>query len=1165
MTITTNASGVATTGENALPYGEYTVREVSTNDSMLQTFTEEISVTIDEDGEMLEYEAENEVVRGGIDISKEDSEMGSTPQGNSSFAGISFEVVNRSTNPVVVGGQTYAVGDAVMTITTDENGHASTGSDLLPYGTYEVRESATNESMLLTWQGETVTVRQQDHSVSVTAVDEVERGGLAVEKQDTITGSTPQGDADFEGITFQIINNSRNPVMVEGQKYQPGEVVKTLVTDSEGKASTADDLLPYGEYILHESATNESMLLTAPDQTVNITDDGIIYEFTMADEVVRGGVLIEKRDLESGLLTPLGGASLDGTLFEITNKSKNAVYVNGALYAPGEVCATIEVKDGIAQTENRALPYGTYEMQEVKPGEGYLHTDKAVRHFTIRQDGQVVEYRDGDAAYNQVIRGDLQFVKVGEGGEANMGRFANVAFKLISETTGEEHIVVTDENGEVRTTTEWNPHSQNTNGNDGVEDESAWNDHAGTWFGLTTEGWMVDVQDELCALPYDTYTLEELPCEGNQGYELVKVPNITISRNNTVIYLGTIDDQFEGVPEIGTTATVDGEHVVEPAEEITLVDTVTYKNLKMGQTYKLSGILMDKETGEPLLVNEQPVTAELEFTPISSEGSVELAYTFDGSALAGKSVVVFEDLCQGENVVASHADINDEGQTVSFGQPEIGTTATIDGEKTAEPAEQITITDTVEYSGLAAGQEYTLKGVLMDKSTGEPLLVGEERVTSEATFTPAEPNGTVDVLFTFDATELERTSVVVFETLFQGETEISSHEDMEDEGQTITFTEQPRIGTTATVDGQHTAEPTGEITIVDVVAYSGLTPGETYKMSGVLMDKATGEPLLVGEEQAQVTAEVEFTPESADGTVELTYTLDASTLAGTTIVVFETLYSDGVQIAAHADINDEKQTVEITEPEKPTLGTTATVDGQHTADPSGEITIVDVVEYTGLIPGETYTVSGVLMDKATGNTLLVDGAEVTAEAEFTPESADGTVELTYTLDASLFAGTSIVVFETLYQDGVEIAAHADINDEAQTVTINPKGGLLIQKTSEDGVLEGFTFLVEGEGYSETFTTDGAGKIYIEDLAPGEYSITEQESELTARYEIPTGQTVTVTAEEATTVEFFNQLLGAKLPATNRAEQAPRGRHLRAVRCGSHRVHRRSRHRSDHHE
>lgn len=403
----------------------------------------------------------------------------------------------------------------------------------------------------------------------------------------------------------------------------------------------------------------------------------------------------------------------------------------------------------------------------------------------------------------------------------------------------------------------------------------------------------------------------------------------------------------------------------------------------------------------------------MEFTPDSPDGTVELTYTFDASALAGTSVVVFEDLYQGENVVASHADLEDEGQTVTFGQPEIGTTATINGEKTAQPAEQITITDTVEYSGLTIGQEYTLKGILMDKETGEPLLIGEEQVTSEATFTPAEANGTIDVLFTFDATGLEGKALVVFEKLFQGETEIASHVDLEDEGQTVNFVESPEIGTTATVDGQ------------------------------------------------------------------------------------------------------------------------------HTADPIGEITIVDAVEYSGLNPGQTYTVSGILMDKGTGEALLVDGAEVTAETEFTPEAASGTVELTYTLDASALAGTTIVVFETLYSDGVEIAIHADINDEDQTIIIAPKGGLLIQKTSEDGVLEGFTFLVESENYSETFTTDGAGKIYIQDLVPGEYTVTEQESDLTARYEIPAGQTITVTADEATTVEFYNQLLRGKITGHKTgAEQAP---------------------------
>ncbi len=125
-----------------------------------------------------------------------------------------------------------------------------------------------------------------------------------------------------------------------------------------------------------------------------------LYDFVAENEVVRGGVLIEKRDLESKLLTPLGGASLDGTLFEITNRSKNSVYVNGALYDPDTVCLTIEVKDGIAQSDVRALPYGTYSMRESKPGTGYLWTDKKVRNFTVRRDGEVTEFREGDAAYN---------------------------------------------------------------------------------------------------------------------------------------------------------------------------------------------------------------------------------------------------------------------------------------------------------------------------------------------------------------------------------------------------------------------------------------------------------------------------------------------------------------------------------------------------------------------------------------------------------------------------------------------------------------------------------------------------------------------------------------------------------------------------------------------
>ena len=505
--ITTNAQGFATTGPNSLPYGDYIIREKSTNASMRKTFTNEIQVTVSEDNKVYPFFADNDVVCGGLAVQKRDSQTGEVPQGNADFSGIVFEIVNSSANAVVVDGKTYAPGNVVATLTTDEHGYASTAYDALPYGRYTLREKTTNKSMLLTFREQTVTVSADKKVYPVYADNDVVRGGLSVQKHDSQTGATPQGDANFAGIVFEIINNSKNPVMVGGTSYAPGKVVKEITTNATGFATTGPNDLPYGDYLVHEKSTNASMLKTftedikvtvsghsmlntAEDQIVTIDEHLRVYPFYMDNEVVRGGVLIEKRDLESLLLTPLGGASLDGTLFEITNKSKRAVYVNGALYEPDEVCLTIEVKDGIAQSDVRALPYGTYTLAESKPGKGYLWTDKMVRDFTVRADGEVTEYREGEAAYNQVIRGDLKFVKVGE---KNMHRFADVAFKLTSQTTGESHILVTDENGEVRTETQWNAHTLNTNGNDD-KPEIEWDDLTGSWYGLTTEGWIVETQ-----------------------------------------------------------------------------------------------------------------------------------------------------------------------------------------------------------------------------------------------------------------------------------------------------------------------------------------------------------------------------------------------------------------------------------------------------------------------------------------------------------------------------------------------------------------------------------------------------------------------------------------------------------------------------------------------
>ena len=347
-----------------------------------------------------------------------------------------------------------------------------------------------------------------------------------------------------------------------------------------------------------------------------------------------------------------------------------------------------------------------YSLQEVKAGEGYLLTDGEPREFTIREDGQLVEYKEGDAWYNQAKRGDLEFVKVAED---DMHRLAGVPFKLTSQTTGESYVLVTDKNGQASTANEWNAHSEQT----------------------------IQIHD----------------------------------------------------PEIGTKATVDGEKQAEPLKKITLVDEVAYSGLTPGKGYTIKGVLMDKATGEKLLVDDKEVTATTEFTPDEPSGTVNVPFTFDASGLQGKNVVVFETLYHRDIELAVHADIEDADQTVSFGAPELKTTATIGGKKEAAPAKELVLEDVVAYKGLTPGKEYAVKGVLLDKSTGKKFLVGDKEVAAEATFTPEKPDGEVKVTFKFDGSAIKRkTELVVFETLYLGKAEIAAHADLEDKGQTVTIT-----------------------------------------------------------------------------------------------------------------------------------------------------------------------------------------------------------------------------------------------------------------------------------------------------------------------------------------------------------------------------------------
>ena len=525
------------------------------------------------------------------------------------------------------------------------------------------------------------------------------------------------------------------------------------------------------------------------------------------------------------------------------------------------------------------------------------------------------------------------------------------------------------------------------------------------------------------------------------------------------------EEQTVHIPD-GHTNVVDKDtkdRISKADKEVTLIDTVTYSNVLAGKEYEVTGTLMNKETGEPILVDGKEVKSTVKFTAPTPEdgskyvsGTVDVTFKFDGSALAGKAVVAFEKVTYKGITVFTHADINDNDQTDYF--PDGHTTITDNNTKDQITYAQgeISITDTVHYEGLLAEREYEVTGVLYDKKTGKPLKINSKEVTASTKFTtPAAKegketvDGTVDVTFKFAGSKgLEDSEFVAFETVTRNGAEIFVHADIDDVAQTVTVPG----GKTTAADSEtenHTSYADKDVTIVDRVEYEGLLPEKEYKVEGKLMNKETGKPILVDGKEVTATAKFK-TPKAEDegfrvsGSVDVTFKFDGRALAGTTTVVFEDVYYNEVKVFTHADLEDEAQTIEF-----PSVKTSVkdAADNDRKITAKGTATMIDTVTYTNLVPGKSYTLKGVIMNKATGKPLTIDDKEVTASTTFVPEKKNGAAEVTFKFDASKVKPGNYVVFETMMETEtkVVIGSHEDLDDKDQTFIVeaipdHPKTG-----------------------------------------------------------------------------------------------------------------------------
>ncbi|EGO5140506.1 VaFE repeat-containing surface-anchored protein [Enterococcus gallinarum] len=836
---------------------------------------------------------------------------------------------------------------------------------------------------------------------------------------------------------------------------------------------------------------------------------GVLNPFEPGDSVVnltilkQGNIRVFKEDAETGVKAQ-GAASLE-----------NAVY--GLYQANGKKIKEITLKNvnGKVQAEIKDLDPGKYVLKEIKAPKGYALSDETIE--IVVEPGKTVNA----TAKDHVIKGTIDLVKVANKdlvdstNPDNKPKLAGIEISLMSKTTGQVvKTVVTDKDGYAS-------------------------------FGKNT-------------VVFDTYILSET--KGKEGYKLFEPFEVTISEQGQTFHYVLEDKVIEQRLKVVKVDQETGKVIPLANTEFKIFDTLAnrYVTMEIPNDTETTDIFKTNEKGFFLtngtltygkdryrleeikapvnyVLNQNPLVfsitndtepikvihfanrqarknvklfkyeewnkkktplAGVTFTLYNGKGQAIGEYTTDQNGEILVKGLVANNYYFTENAPLESFQPNTGKQafTVTFKQnaPDDGETLLVsvrnylippkletqasnkaDGEKVVDPLETIVVKDSVSYTNLFVGKEYTISGVLMNKATNAPILQNGKEITSTLTFIADKANGTKDLEFVVNASVLKGQTIVVFEKLFRDGIEVAAHADINDDNQSVRVN-NPTVHTTAVFeDGLTVADPTGLFTLNDTVEINEILPGKAYLVKGILMDKATGEPLLVHGNTVETS--VGFIAKAENETVIVPFNFDLTGLNGREIVVFESLFRNDEELANHRDINDQGQTVRVT---NPSVRTTAThkPTGLKVVNPLTKVTITDAVKYHDLIVGKTYTVNGVLMDKVTEKPVLVDGKEVTSSLTFVAETTDGTVNLDFILDAHALRGKEVVVFEDLFRDGVLLASHADITDKDQTIKIvNPT--ITTKATNKNGGKE--IFALPNQTVLEWVKVDGLaiGQLY----------------------------------------------------------------------------------------
>ena len=842
--------------------GKYTVTEHTPTE-----YAEQKSKTVNvESGKTATVSFSNVLKKWNLTVTKTDAETKSA-QGDATLTGAVYGIYNN--------------GKLVDKYTTDKNGGFTT-SYYVCGDNWTLKEIEPSEGYLLDETeyhigAEAKKYTLENNSISIGVTEDILKGKIAIIKH-TDDGST-KIETPEKGAEFQVYLKSSGSYAKAKESERDN-----LICDEYGFAETKD--LPYGTYTVHQTKSWNGTEFIA-DFDVFISENNKTYKYLINNASLESYVKIVKVDSETGKQIPYAGAG-----FQIFAPDRNKVTMKYTYPNFTEIDTFYTNSDGYLITPE-TLPYGKgYSVVEVQAPYGYV-LDSTPIYFDItaentsEENGVTIVKTEKK---NAPQKGTITVEKTGE-------IFSNVT------AVGGGY---TDENGnDVALPTIYQP-EYSVSGLSGAVFEIYANEDI-----TTPDGTVRAKKDELVATlktnTKGTATSKQLYLGKYRVVETVAPYGTVINPEPHTVEL-TYSGQNEKVTNTSTLFTNDRQKaeinltkILEQDEKFNIGNNGEIRNVSFGlyadeDLKAANGSVIPKDgLLEIITCNEKGKATFTTDLPIGSYYVKEISTDSHYILSEKKYPVVFE--YAGQDTATVHISVND-------GEP---------------------IENEIIYG--------TIQGLKIDRETGENITgalfglfsITETKFTEETAILTSESN---------------EEGIFTFENVPYGEYIIRELKPAEgylpnEENYTVTISENkeiieitiendkiPELGTTATIDGKKEFTVNGDITIDDVVSYKHLTAGKEYTIKGVLMDKSTGKQFLV--DGKEVCSEVTFTPETADGEVTVSFTFDGSVITKETeIVAFETLYHEGAEIAVHADIEDENQTVTIhpqPEPEKPQTG-----------------------------------------------------------------------------------------------------------------------------------------------------------------------------------------------------------------------------------------------------